>query len=345
MRQLFYFTFGYMKSRLIHRLKGYLRIVRNKTGRKLFAYLVCVMIASVFWFLDALSKDYNTVVTLPVRFVNPPQNKILVSDMPDKLSLRVNGYGFSLLRYKMKLSFYPLTFDLREFSKNTIDQGTLSLAEIQTSQYVSQIGAQLSSDVKLQSIEPEALYFKFEATAEKKVPIVPSFDLETEHQFEQFGAAIVKPAYVVVKGPVSKINALTEVSTEYKNIQKANRNIQYETHLSLGKNISCKQSKVTVTIPVEQVTESKLNIPVQVKNIPPGYDLKTFPSHIVLTCMLPLSQFPKIHANNFKAIVDYNLLKENKDLKKLPVVIENRPNAISHFSYTPLKVEYLIEKR
>ncbi len=334
-----------MKSKFIQRLKGYLRTIRNKTGRKLFAYLVCVMIASVFWFLDALSKDYNTVVTLPVRFVNPPQNKILVSDMPDRLSLRVNGYGFSLLRYKMKLSLYPLTFDLSDFSGNTVDQGTIALAEIKTDQYISQIGAQLSSDVRVQSIEPEALYLRFEATAEKKVPVIPSFDLETERQFEQFGAATAKPAYVVVKGPVSKINALKAIYTEYKSIQKANRNIQYESTLNLAKNLSCRQSKIEVTIPVEQVTESKLYIPVQVRNIPPGYDLKIFPSHITLTCMLPLSQFPKIHANNFTATVDYNLLKENKDLKKLPVLIENKPSAISHFSYSPLKVEYLIEKR
>ncbi|MDP4185422.1 MAG: hypothetical protein Q8862_09715 [Bacteroidota bacterium] len=334
-----------MKNRFTARIKNYFKIKKNRIDRKLLVYLICVLIASVFWFLNAMSKDYNATVTLPVRFVNPPQNKILVGKMPDKLNLKVNGYGFSLLRYKLKLSFYPITFNISELTGSSQKNSGSSIIKIRTSSFLSQIGAQLSSDIKLQSIEPEDLYFRFEPVKYKKVPVVPSCKISYEKQYEEYGKPVVNPAYVLVKGPASMINSLKYLTTEPKEFKKVNRSIQFDAKLNLRDNLSCELKNVNVYIPVEQVTETRLNVPIQIKNLPEGFDLKTFPSHILVTCVVPLSQFQKVDPDDFAAMVDYNMIELNKDSKKLAVTFDHVPTNISNFTFNPHEVEYLIEKK
>lgn len=45
-------------------------------NRNIVSYLICVVIASILWFLNTLSKDYLTEITYPVKYTNFPGGKI-----------------------------------------------------------------------------------------------------------------------------------------------------------------------------------------------------------------------------------------------------------------------------
>ena len=81
-------------------------------NKKIVTYLVFVFIATIFWFLNALSKDYTTTVSYPVNYKNLPKDKILIRELPDKLFLEVKGGGFALLRYKISTAFQPINLNV-----------------------------------------------------------------------------------------------------------------------------------------------------------------------------------------------------------------------------------------
>ena len=71
-----------------------------KFNKQLLIYLFFLVVAICFWYLNALSKDYTTVVNYAVKFTDFPKGKVLVSDMPDKIGLKVKGFGLTFLNIK-----------------------------------------------------------------------------------------------------------------------------------------------------------------------------------------------------------------------------------------------------
>ena len=78
-------------------------------------------------------------------------------------------------------------------------------------------------------------------------------------------------------------------------------------------------------------------------NVPYGYDLKTFPGNVSVSCMVSLSNYDKISPMLFKAIVDYNSISDNKQ-SKLKINLVKYPSVVSNIKIYPKSVEYIIEK-
>lgn len=63
-------------------------------------------------------------------------------------------------------------------------------------------------------------------------------------------------------------------------------------------------SVVHVRLPVEELTEAKLEVPVRTINTPATYILKTFPDKINLRLQVPLSHYREVQAADFDVVVD-----------------------------------------
>jgi len=85
-----------------------------KRRRQVLIFLFCIAIALVLWFLNALENRYQTDINHPVRFINLPDDYVLLSPLPRKLALEVEGLGFSILKHNWNLSKDPLIIDFRE---------------------------------------------------------------------------------------------------------------------------------------------------------------------------------------------------------------------------------------
>ena len=46
-------------------------------NRNIVSYLICVVIASILWFLNTLSKDYLTEITYPVKYTNLDRKSVV----------------------------------------------------------------------------------------------------------------------------------------------------------------------------------------------------------------------------------------------------------------------------
>ena len=88
--------------------------------RNVVTYGVCVIIATVLWFLNALNKEYTTEITYPIKYTDFPKGKLFVSEPPKEMTLAIKAHGFALLRYSISTSFLPIVLNVtRYWTKKT----------------------------------------------------------------------------------------------------------------------------------------------------------------------------------------------------------------------------------
>src|SRR6478609_9977380 len=70
------------------------------------------MAATVFWFFNALNKNYSTNISFPLAFEYNQENYVPVTQLPSTVRLNVSGLGWDLLRKSSGLKVPPLTIPL-----------------------------------------------------------------------------------------------------------------------------------------------------------------------------------------------------------------------------------------
>ena len=68
--------------------------------RNVITYGVCVIIATVLWFLNALNKEYTTEISYPIKYTELPKGKLLVSEPPKEMTLTIKAHGFAPLQHQ-----------------------------------------------------------------------------------------------------------------------------------------------------------------------------------------------------------------------------------------------------
>ena len=316
---------------------------RIRFNRKLIVFLFFLLLSTIFWLLNELSKNSTTTITYPVMYTNLPRDKILVRELPSRFDLIIEAPGFTLLKYTLSNRLVPLVFNVDAYPPRIMSGEDSEKYYILTSSARERLARQLRSDVQVLSISPDSLIMEFGDMVSKTVPVVPDLNIEFSKQFMQSGDITVTPDSITVSGPDIIIDTLQRVYTKHLEIlemdQTETRNVVVESI----KNVSFSHKKVDVTIPVEQFTEAILEIPIENLHVPDTLVLKTFPGTITLSCMVSLNNYDKLSPHQFRAIVDYDGIENNLS-NKLKVSLAKTPDYIRSVRFHPINVEFIIEK-
>jgi hypothetical protein len=76
------------------------------------AVSLCILTATVFWFFNALNKNYSTNITFPLEFDFDQENFIPVTPLPTQVKLNVTGIGWDLFRRSSGLKVPSLVIPL-----------------------------------------------------------------------------------------------------------------------------------------------------------------------------------------------------------------------------------------
>ena len=98
--------------------------------------------------------------------------------------------------------------------------------------------------------------------------------------------------------------------------------------------------EVAYQLSVEQFTEGKAIIPIQVSNVPKDYELKLFPEEVSVHYVVSLDDFDLVEEKMFEAQVNYDSKKA-----RLTIKLNKESDLVDNIRLSPTKVEYiLIEK-
>lgn len=300
------------------------------------------MVSIFIWFLNALGKNYTSVIEYPLVYTDLPEDRVFVGEMPEHLDLRINAHGYAILRYKTFRKPVPISFKVSAFTLNRPGEDS-SRAYILTRYLTEQVSRQLPPELQLLEIKPDTLHFQFARRIKRMVKIVPDFDYEIDKQFTIKDGILLEPDSVEVTGPDLILDTMNFVYTVKSNLGHLSRNFSDKVRLRKNVGLEYSRSKVDCTIELERFTEVQLTIPIEVINLPDSLNIQTFPSHVKLTCKVGLSNYDRIEGNPFRAVVDFNDLDDRT--MSLDVEIQNIPIYLLSYEYYPRSVEFLKSRR
>lgn len=323
----------------IEKISSYLKVEQLKNDKRVVVFLVCVFIATVLWFLNALEKDYTTTIAYPVRYVSPPNHQFLANTPPEKLDLKVEAHGFTLLRHKLSFAYSPIVLNLSNITRNLESNNGVYFVPTNTLQ--RRISSQISNEISLQQISPDNIRIALDSLKTKTVKVKADVSVNFKPQFNRKSPVKLEPEVVKITGPASTVDTIRFLQTEKRSFDNVDATINRNIKLLHPETTTLVPQEVLLQIEVEKYTEKQLKLPIQVVNKPADVSIKLFPSELTLNCMVGLSEFDNISAANFRAVIDYSSISDNES--RLSVKIATKPSFVEITRYTPESVEYLIE--
>lgn len=318
------------------------RIREIRPNRDIVSYLVCVVIASILWLLNTLNRtDYTTEIAYPVKYVNFPEGKYPLAELPSEIRLEIKARGFSLLGYKLKTSFLPLTLNVGAYCSHLRQKGNIFECTLDTDEMRDKIGSQLGPDIRLVNIHPSEIIFRLAETASKKVPVRPSLDYTVQKQYVLKRMSIV-PDSVLVSGPAPLVDTLQYVGTRTLQLQEIRKDTKRRIELAQPPGTDSNEKSASLLLEVEPSTEARKTIRISVPDIPDSMNIRLFPPCVDISYTVGLSRYDKVSDDDFVFSADY---PHNTGTDFLEVRILKQPAFIRDLSYSPQKVEYILEKK
>ena len=332
-----------METSFLNKISSFTETEKIAFRKKVLLFGFFLSVSVVLWLLIALSKQYDDQVNYPVQYKNFPESKVLIGDLPDHLRLNVNANGFTLLRFRLSSRYIPISFSVNSFKMNRLPGADSSSFYIETRLAREHIAAQLSSDFIINKIMPDTLIFRLSGVVSKRVPVIPAFSFQLLKQQILKNQITLKPDSVNVSGPDFIIDTLKAIYTKSTDIGVISKTDEENVGIQEIKFVYTKESSIEVGFTIEQFTEKTIEIPVELMNLPPNTRMQAFPRYVQLTCQVGLSNYESLEGSMFRAQVDYNEIREERN-NKLKVVITKQPVFIQSLRFSPKVVEYIIEK-
>ncbi len=303
---------------------------------KRYPVIIAVALFSVIlWFTVNMGYEYQTTIDVPVVFDNIPDGKAPLPPVPRSISFQVRGTGWQLAG----LSF---SLDLRY----VVDLSVVKRRKI--IDLNRELGAHLRGAVGLQPFEPQpdTLLVVLERYAEKTVPIQSLLDIEVRPGYGQVGRMVIRPDKVQISGAKSLIDKLTAWPTKRVRFTDVKSDLKVNVPLSdtLSSEVSKSEATVTVEVKVQPFAEKTfLGIPVEVAATPPNREVILIPPKVDIVARGGLDQLTNITAQNFRATVDYRVIRLDTTGKVEPEIAG--PEDIEIIVRKPERFQYIIRRR
>lgn len=185
---------------------------KSRRRQQFSILLACVLIATALWFLRAFENTYTTRVENPVTYINLPDQMITLSPLPQRISLEVKGMGFSVLRHNWDFSKTPLIIDFKTIKSVSAKKKKGFVEYLPMNQYCEVFSTHLSG-LKVLSIIPDTITFRFALLKTRKIKVIPAFENEPGASSIAVNLISITPDSVEVEGPDVILDTIQSIRT------------------------------------------------------------------------------------------------------------------------------------
>jgi len=322
--------------------RSLVRIRRIKLNQNIFIFGFFLFLSAVFWFFNALSREYYTDLMVPVKFINLPDNKLQVGNTSEFIKVKVSAFGYQVMDYKAS-TISPIIIDLKQYNLQLVQGSKSRKYFIPTSNFTHLITSVLGNEFKINAISPDSLVIELVKVISKKVPVKGNLSLEFRKQYMQQDSILFQPDSVKIKGIESVLDSIDAVFTTYEKIEDIHDSLRFEIPLQKIRGTELSANSAICLIPAEEYTELELKLPVYTQNEPIGYVLKLFPSEVRVLFNVGFSQYRSITAEQFRIVADYEGVEKSGN-SKVAIRMIKMPQHISNIRIFPSSLDYIIEK-
>ncbi len=318
--------------------------VVKRIDQKILIYLIFVGIATIFWFLNKLGNEFTATIHYPVKYIDVPENKLIISDLPEELELELSGRGYTLLKYKFKIISFPIAISISDYIEKQGASAKTKELKIHPRIIKANINKQLNKNINIIDILPQTINCSFADIIEKKVAIAPNIDIQFAPQCMLDGKIKFTPDSVMVRGSEQILDTMRYVYTKPMKVKNLDKNFERNVSIKSIKNVSIDNKRTVMLVKVDKYTENTLKIPISAINVPKERRLITFPQKVKIKYLVSFDECNRISEQDFRLQVNYNDI-ENLLGNKLTVRLSKHPKNIKNISFTPKFVEYIIEQK
>jgi hypothetical protein len=322
-------------SFVLNQLFLLLRIERRHLP--VFAFLLTL--STLFWILTVLSKDYTTTVHYKADFIDLPNDKLLINEEEIDLHLQVIAPGFTILAHRLSFrNELPLSVSSFIPKKKGNYWNYFLLGE----QSISQIQEVIPTSMQLLHIQPNRIDLLLDEKAERVVPVKLKSSISFKDLFRQKEAVKLEPSTIVISGPKAVVEVFEEINTELLSLEDVDNNKTGEIEIqSLNHSeINYSTKNIKWELKVEQFTEGEIKLPIEMKNIPKGYEIKLFPEEVTVSYLISLDEFDLVKPDMFAAYISFDA-----DFKRQSVNLSRQADFVENVRIFPSKVEYFLIKK
>lgn len=301
------------------------------------AFSVALLFATFFWLLTKLSKEYKTVVSFPVSYVNIPQNKLIQKDPLKELQIQVKSSGFKLL--VLQILTKEIQLDANRLQKKSPSEYYFLLQN-----HLLEIQNQISNNYTVDYLVQDTVFLNLGTLTSKKIPLVGNFDLNYKLGFHLAKSIKITPDSILVSGPEAQIDTLNRMTLETLVIDNISKPIDATLKvISPSTNVKFNVKEVHVFGEVDRFTEGTIEVPFEIINMPDSVSVNTFPTSLKVIFQTGLTNFNKVNSSSFKIVCDFQQSISSQLSYLIPKVIL-KPDFVTSVKIIPNKVEYLIQK-
>lgn len=313
------------------------RIRRGLFSKKVGTFLICLLIAALLWLVHALNRNYKHTISVPVKFINLPANKVIIGELPDKLQFDIKTSGLKLAFMLMKDHYNELQIDFNSLKSNAKSQAySLSTGNLN-------LNSSLNFDVEVVKIRPDTLFFSLNKGAARVVPVKANVQVSCAPGYQVIHRPLINPAYITVTGDSSTLRLIDTVYTQP--ITEANLSANCAKKVMLKKpssSVYFNTGEVNVNLVVDRVTEAEVQVPVKLINAPEGAQIKLLPATATVKYLVAMKDYEAVNKSSFKVVADYKHVAEGREL--LPLELFRIPSEASNIRLVPIHVKYLVYK-
>ena len=309
----------------------------NQRKAKVFLlFLICSFLA---WFISNLSETYESRAYFTLNYRNLPDSLLLGENSNNQIEAKLRTSGFQFLYYKVFRSQIDI-----DVSQVVYQNGQYVLRE---EVLMRQMDQQLSQNISLLDLDPNVLDVDLYKVDSKKIPIRANLNLKLQQNYILDGKVKISPDSVVVKGPKTEIDTIRSIKTSSIQLNNVNEDFSSEVTLVFPKGLDnsiFSVGRATVFGKVAKFSEKVFEVPVQVKNIPEGYQVKTFPNSVTLLCKATIERLKEISAADFEVVADYGQL-DGSESSKLFLEITESPQKVYDVKLEEKTVNFVLEQQ
>lgn len=311
-------------------LKTVFNIVRvNRKNWK--AIILCMMAATVFWFLNALNKKYTTNINFPISFEYDAKFFVPVEPLPEHIQINVSGLGWDLLRRSTGFNVPPLIIPLeRPADVKKIVGETLPV-----------LFSDQMQTLQINYVLVDTLNIHFERKISRWLTVtIDSSALKVDTRYGIVAPISVEPDSVMLEGPIGTVSKLTEPYPLDFNVGTLDESIDQMVDVRVPNNglVSKRPDRVRLRILVEPFVERGDSIKLEVLNAPTQAQLRLGRSKIWTVVRMRESEFNSFAWDSLRATVNLKGIARGKQAV-LPT-LENVPEGVTILSVDSLHITY-----
>lgn len=312
------------------------RRISKVQRRKLSIFLRCIIISFLAWTLFAISSDYIYSKKASMSYVNLPESKAFHPLQSDTVTVKLKMTGWKVLMERLKPDTAKIQVDLSGLkNRNFIVFGN----------QIGFINRQFRQEEQVVGVSPDTLYFDFSKQTQRKIPVKAVHALTFQKQYSIVGETKTSPEYVTITGPLEDVASIEYLETDTIKGKDVNTDVRTVAYLNRQQrtNITIYPTFAEVTIPVGEMTEKVIELPIKVENGKQYTSVRVLPSKVKATVLVAVKDYNKWTSRDFEAVVDLDAWKEHK-VESLPVIMTKVPDFCQVLSVEPQNVDFFVRK-